>query len=72
MCWFRLFHYELTSTIVSKNGGLLIADEEDVAAVIGLEEPAKVVVVDVDKEAVDTTDGTSGDGGLVFVDCSLS
>ena len=59
---------------VSKEGfgGLTNWDEEDVAAVIGLDEPAIDVVVDVDKEAVDATNvnGVSGDGRLVG--CSLS
>ena len=47
--------------------------DEEVAAVIGLDEPAMVVAVDVDNEAVDTTDdGISGGGSLLFVGCSLS
>ena len=45
--------------------------DEEVAAVIGLDEPAMVVAVDVDNEAVDD-DGISGGGSLLFVGCSLS
>ena len=50
-------------------GGQDVWDKEG-TDVIGLDEPAKLVVVDVDNEAVDA--GVSGGGRLLFVDCSLS